>query len=243
MAPGFKQGRGPAMRKPIDIDVVEARLRDLGQTSVSETVSLFKGGTFALAAVLLLEIVSAQQGWTLRLTLWGVSFLITMTSYNAHLNTSIVDFRETVAGVVIIIVQMMTELMLFVVLTPRFELQMWHLWSFVYAGFMFVTALRLRLFRPNDGLTIDPALEPLFAAVQEGRRLGTRRTFINAVFAFGVGMAILLLPKDSPWPVWLMLALGLIAAGQAIFGLFFMHRQRALMERMIDEALTATAAD
>jgi hypothetical protein len=46
----------------IDAQLVETRMRDLAQTTVNQTVSLFKGGTFALAAVLLIEILGQPGG-------------------------------------------------------------------------------------------------------------------------------------------------------------------------------------
>jgi hypothetical protein len=107
------------MPKPIDATLVAARMRDLAQTAVNQTVSLFKGGIFALATVLLLEIVIQPEGRLLRLVLWVASFGVALTSYNAWLNSSVIDFRESVGGICLIIIQMMSELVLFATLTPR----------------------------------------------------------------------------------------------------------------------------
>jgi hypothetical protein len=94
-------------------------MRDLGQTTVSQTISLFKGGIFALAAVVLLEIVTQHDGRPMLLMLWTASFCLALTSYNSWLNATVIDFRESVVGVVLLIAQMMAELMLFATLTSR----------------------------------------------------------------------------------------------------------------------------
>lgn len=216
-------------------------MRDLAQTSVNQTVSLFKGGIFALAAVLLIEILGQPEGQLLRLALWLSSFLVALVSYNAYLNTSIIDFREGVSGVVAIIVQMMIELMLFAALAPRYTEQAWRFWVFIYAAFMFMTAIRMLYFGMNRGLEIGPDLKPMLDAVEKGRRWNSRRLIVLSVAALVFGIGVGFLPARSPWLSGLTIALAFFAGAQSVSGLIGMHRQRLMMERMLDEALAKNA--
>jgi hypothetical protein len=113
------------MPKAIDAAMVEARIRDLAATSVSQTVSLFKGGTFALAAVVLIEIAFSPDDRVIRLVLWTSTLFMTMTSYNAWINSTVTLFREGVSNIAAMILQGTLELMLFAVLTPRPVAQAW----------------------------------------------------------------------------------------------------------------------
>jgi hypothetical protein len=230
------------MRLPIDARLVESRMRDLAQTTVNQTVSLFKGGTFALAAVLLIEILGQPEGRLLRLALWISSFLLALTSYNAYLNTSIVDFRESVANVVIIIMQMMIELMLFAVLAPRYAESLWRFWIFVYAAFLILTAVRMLYFGMNLGLQVDAGLKPMLEAIDMGRRRNAWRMLLISIFALAFGIAGAVLPLQSQWLAGLTIAWAIFTMLQSITGLVGMHRQRMMMEQMLDEALAKEAA-
>ena len=230
------------MRLPIDARLVESRMRDLAQTTVNQTVSLFKGGTFALAAVLLIEILGQPEGRLLRLALWISSFLLALTSYNAYLNTSIVDFRESVANVVIIIMQMMIELMLFAVLAPRYAESLWRFWIFVYAAFLILTAVRMLYFGMNLGLQVDAGLKPMLEAIDMGRRRNAWRMLLISIFALAFGIAGAVLPLQSQWLTGLTIAWAIFTMLQSITGLVGMHRQRMMMEQMLDEALAKEAA-
>jgi hypothetical protein len=229
---------GQDMSELIDAQLVDARMRDLGQSIVNQTVSLFKGGIFALAAVLLLEIALQPQDRLVHLVLWGASFLLAMVSYNAHINTSVIVFRESVAAVVVIIVQMMIELMLFVVLTPRPQGSPWRFWIVVYGAFQFVTAARLLIFPMNRGLKADGSLQPLLDQVEAGRRSNGRRMFLFALLTSAIAAPILSLPEQSTWPALLATGYGIVASLYSVFGLTQMHRQRAMMEQMIERSLT-----
>lgn len=226
----------------IDARLVEARMRDLAQTTVNQTVSLFKGGTFALAAVLLIEILGQPEGRVLRVALWASSFLIALTSYNAYLNTSIVDFRESVANVVIIIVQLMIELMLFAVLAPRYAEFLWRFWIFIYGAFMILTAVRMLYFGMNRGLRVDAKLKPMLEAIDMGRRRNAWRMIAISTFALAFGVVGMMLPLQSQWLAGFTIALAVLTSLQSVTGLFGMHRQRVMMERMLDEALAKEAA-
>jgi len=230
------------MRLPIDARLVESRMRDLAQTTVNQTVSLFKGGTFALAAVLLIEILGQPEGRLLRLALWISSFLLALTSYNAYLNTSIVDFRESVANVVIIIMQMMIELMLFAVLAPRYAESLWRFWIFVYAAFLILTAVRMLYFGMNLGLQVDAGLKPMLEAIDMGRRRNAWRMLLISIFALAFGIAGAVLPLQPQWLIGLTIAWAIFTMLQSITGLVGMHRQRMMMEQMLDEALAKEAA-
>ena len=225
------------MQLPVDARLVEARMRDLAQTTVNQTVSLFKGATFALAAVLLIEILGQPEGRLLRSSLWVCSFLLALTSYNAYINTSVIDFRESVTGVVVIIAQLMVELMLFAAQAPRYSEYAWRYWVFIYAAFMIITVVRLLLFGMNRGLAVGPDLKPMLDAVNEQRRRNSWRLLTVAVFALAFGIAIIALPLQSQWPADLTIAWAVIASIQSLNGLVGMHRQREMMERMLDEAL------
>lgn len=231
------------MQKPIDIEIVEARMRDLGEQTISQTVSLFKGGTFALAAVLLLEIVSQPEGRLLRLALWLSSFLLALVSYNAHINSSVTAFRESVAAVVVIIVQMMAELLLFVVLTPRFADQAWRGWLVIYALFALLTAVRLRFFPPGGGVAVVPRLKPMLEAVDRDRRQAASHLFVRGFLMLATGAAVLMLPSSSRWPAWLSMGAAiLLTINSVVVELRAMHRRRVMMERMLDDALAAKDA-
>src|SRR4029077_3174371 len=82
------------MSKLVDARVMETRMRDLGLNTISQTVSLFKGGIFALAAVLLLDITTQPDGRLLRFVLWASSFTLALMSYNAWVNASVIVFRD-----------------------------------------------------------------------------------------------------------------------------------------------------
>jgi hypothetical protein len=221
------------MPKLIDAALVDARMRDLAQTAVNQTVSLFKGGTFALAAVLLLEIVTQPEGRLLRLVLWLASFLCALTSYNAWLNSSVIDFRESVGGIVILIVQMMTELFLFATLTPRFTEQAWRGWVFVYGMFMAITAARMLLFGMNRGVAIDPAIRPMIDAMdKESYRAGWRMLVIVAL-AWALTVPIAILPQASPWPQGLSIGFALLVSATAVLALAGMQRERSMMEKTL----------
>ena len=220
----------------IDIAMLEARMRDLAAVSVNQTVSLFKGGIFALAAVVLLEIAFAPN--IVSPVFWVASFLLAMASYNAHINTSIVDFREDVADIVIIILQMMIELLLFAVLTPRPPLEPWRFWGVIYALFQFVTAVRLAI-PLNSGLDLDDRLKPLLAAFEAGRRQSSRRMFVLSAIAALAAAAMVVLPENAPWGIWISLGLGIWSGLWSLIGLFYMQRQRRMTERMLREASAA----
>ena len=230
------------MPKPIDAHMVEARLRDLGQTTVSQTISLFKGGIFALAAVVLLEIVTQPDGRLMLLLLWAASFGLALTSYNAWLNATVIDFRESVAGVVFIIVQMMAELLLFATLTPRFTEQAWRGWILVYGLFMLVTGGRVLISPMNQTVAVDAGLKPMLDGLKIAGRRAARGLVTAGVIAWIFAVPILLLPKNSPWPMWLTMGLSVLVLAQSLFGIVMMHSERLEMERMLAEALAAEDA-
>ena len=219
------------MSEPITVRMIETRLRDLGQTIVNQTVSLFKGGIFALAAVLLLDIATQSDGRLLRLLLWAASFVLALTSYNAWLNASVIDFRESVWGVVLIVAQMMSELMLFVSLTPRFADQAWRGWTLIYGVFAIITAARL-LSNISLSAAVDADLRPMLDALRTGHRQAGWRLLGFAALALALTGPILLLPKTSPWPEWLGVAMAVFVTVTSLIGLAAMHRERAAMERM-----------
>src|SRR5215469_17999746 len=173
------------MAKPIDVDTIEARMRDLAAASVNQTVSLFKGGIFALAAVVLIEIAFTPDDRLVRLILWTSSLFAAMTSYNAWINSTVTLFREGVANVVAMIVQGMIELMAFAALAPRPVAQAWRYWIVVTVAFFIVTTLRLAI-PMNRGARIAPALDPLFALVAANRRSTARTLLITIVFGAGL---------------------------------------------------------
>jgi hypothetical protein len=230
------------MLEPIGPRLIEARLRDMGQAATGEMVILFKGATFALAAVLLLEIAMDPDGRVVRLLFWSGSFCLAIASYNAHINTAVVHFRENVLGVVWVTVQMMSELMLFVVLTARFAADAWRYWGFVYAVFLVVTGLRLIVSRLHDGFPIEPSLVPLYAGV-EGRRKRSAAILLGVFtpVALALSIAVIAVPKTSPWSMPAAIALGVFGLAQAIYGIRLMHMQREEIERLLVEALAKDA--
>jgi hypothetical protein len=223
------------MAEPVTPQLVEARLRDFGLTTVNQTVSLFKGGTFALAAVLLLEIVVQPEGRELRLLLWCASFVLAVTSYTAHLNNAVVNFRETVGAVVMVIVQQMAELLLFVILTSRYADQAWRGWAFVYAVFMIATGARMLMFRVS-GVPIAPELQPLIATVEKNRRGGAIRTLRIGAVALIAAIPVAILPAASPWPAWITMVFAAFGMFTSALALHRMHRQRLLMEQLLQKA-------
>lgn len=233
---------GAGVPKPVDAQLIEARMRDLAQNAVMQTVSLFKGGIFALAAVLLLEIVTQQDGRILRVMLWTASFALALTSYNAWLNASVIDFRETVADVVFIVVQMMSELMLFVTLTPKFSDQAWRGWVLLYGVFTAITAARMLLFRSNVAVAVNPSLQPMLERLGLGHRRAARRLLAVSIVALAIAVPIILLPKGSPWPSWLSMGFAPFAAAISLLDLVGIHRQRLMMEGMLEDALIAEKA-
>jgi hypothetical protein len=230
------------MPQPIDAHLVQARMRDLGQTTVSQTISLFKGGIFALAAVVLLEIVTQPDGRLMLLMLWSASFCLALTSYNAWLNATVIDFRESVGGIVLIIAQMMAELMLFATLTPRFAEQAWRGWALVYGIFMVVTAARVLFFPMNRSVVVDAGLRPMLDALKAGGRAAAWRLMAFGALAWIFAAPILLLPKDSPWPQWLTMAFSVFVAATSLLGLMAMHSERIQMERLLRDALDVEEA-
>jgi hypothetical protein len=220
------------MPQLINANLVQARMRDLGQTIVTQTVSLFKGGTFALAAVLLLDIATQSDGRLLRLSLWIASFILALTSYNAWLNGSVTDFRETVWGVILIVSQLMSELMLFASLTPRFADQAWRGWVLLYGVFVLVTSVRL-LANMSTNVAVDADLQPMLTVLKAGHRQAGRILLGFAVLALILAWPILLLPKTSPWPEWLSLGMAIFVAATSLRGLVGMHQERVAMERML----------
>src|SRR5215469_4613857 len=157
------------MAKPIDVDTIEARMRDLAAASVNQTVSLFKGGIFALAAVVLIEIAFTPDDRLVRLVLWTSSLVAAMTSYNAWIISTVTLFREGVANVIAMIVQGMIELMAFAALAPRPVAQAWRYWIVVTVAFIAVTTLRLAI-PMNRGARVVPGLEPLFRLASDNRK-------------------------------------------------------------------------
>ena len=127
----------------ITVPMVELRARDLAAISVNQTVSLLKGGIFALAAVVLIEIAFAPEDRVVRVVLWTATLSMAMTSYNAWLRSPVTLFREGLRNVVAIVAQGMIELMMFAVLTPRSMPQAWRYWLLVHAAFALVTGLRV----------------------------------------------------------------------------------------------------
>ena len=232
-----EQGQGRHMPKPIDATVVEARMRDLAQTAVNQTVSLFKGGTFALASVLLLEIVVQPEGRLLRLVLWLASFVCAVTSYNAWLNSSVVDFRESVGGILFIIIQMMTELVLFATLTPRVTEQAWRGWVFVYGMFMAVTAVRMLLFGMNRNVEIDAGIRPMIDAMYRESLQVSWRMLVIAAIAMALTVPIAILPQMSPWPQWLSMGFAVVVGALSVLALNGMQRERVMMEKALQDAL------
>jgi hypothetical protein len=217
-------------------------MRDLGQTTVSQTISLFKGGIFALAAVVLLEIVTQPDGRPMLLMLWTASFCLALTSYNSWLNATVIDFRESVVGVVLMIAQMMAELMLFATLTPRFAEQAWRGWALVYGVFMVVTAGRMLFFPMNRNVAIDAGLRPMLDTLKAGSRVAGWRLMAFGTLAGIFAAPIILLPKDSPWPQWLTMAFSVFVAATSLLGLWAMHNERIQMEQLLRDALDAEEA-
>jgi hypothetical protein len=225
------------MPKIIDATLVEARMRDLAQTAVNQTVSLFKGGIFALAAVLLLEIITQPEGRLLRLVLWLASFCCTLVSYNAWLNSSVIDFRESVGGIVFIIIQMMAELVLFATLTPRVTEQAWRGWVLVYGFFMAITAIRMLLFGMNKDVTIDAAIRPMIEKLdKDSYRVAWRMLFIMAI-ALALSLPIMLLPMQSLWPQGLSITFAILMTAASVLALFGMQRDRDMMEKTLQDVL------
>lgn len=229
------------MPQPIDARLVEARMRDLALASVSQTISLFKGGVFALAAVLLLEIALSPADRLVLLVLWTSSFCLTLVTYNAYINASVIIFRENVPDVVVIIVQMMLELMLFAVLTPRMGEQVWRYWILVRAAHALATAVRLSL-PLNRGVSFDASLKPLLSLLGNTRRLNARLMIVLFLVAAALSVPILRLPRDSVWPWALTLGFGLFVLTIETFALFQMHRQRLAMERLLEQTLAGSHA-
>jgi len=223
------------MAEKITVSVVEARVRDLTAASVNQTVSLFKGGIFALAAVVLVEIAFSPDDRTVRLVLWTASLFAAMTSYNAWLSGAVTMFREGVPVVIAIIAQGMIELMLFATLTPRSTPQAWRYWIVVMAALMFVTGLRLAV--PfNKGAESEPELAPLFDHVAENRRRASRRVLGAALAATLIAFPIVALPLNSAWPQWLSLAFGVFNIGFAGFAMIRQQEERVAIERLLAAA-------
>jgi hypothetical protein len=225
------------MPKPIDATLIDARMRDLAQTAVNQIVSLFKGGTFALAAVLLLEIITQPEGRLLRLVLWAASFACALTSYNAWLNSSVIDFRESVGGIVFIIIQMMSELILFATLTPRFTEQAWRGWVLVYGTFMAITAVRMLLGGMNRNVVIDAGIRPMIDKLDKESYRAAWYMLVVTAIALALSVPIIALPKDSPWPQWLSIGFALSVGTLSVFALAGMQRERVMMEKMLQDAL------
>jgi hypothetical protein len=216
---------------------IEARMRDLAQTAVNQTVSLFKGGIFALAAVLLLEILSQPEGRLLRLALWLASFACALVSYNAWLNSSVIDFRESVGGIIFIIIQMMTELIQFATLTPRVTEQAWRGWVLVYGIFMAITAVRMLLIGMNHKLPVDAAIRPMLETLdKESYRTAWRMLVITAV-ALVLTVPIALLSTQSLWPQALSIGFAILMTVASVFALFGMQRERDMMEKTLQDVL------
>jgi hypothetical protein len=226
------------MAKLIDVDTVEERLRDLAASSVNQTVSLLKGGVFALAAVVLIEIAFAPDDRLVRLILWASSLFAAMTSYNAWINSTVTLFREGVANVIAMIVQGMIELMAFAALTPRPMAQAWRYWIVATVAFFIVTALRLAI-PMNQGVRIAPALDPLFRMVAANRRATARLLLANVVIGALLAAAVVRLPLASPWPRWLCIAYGTFNIVQASFAMFQQQKERGAMEALIEQSSAA----
>jgi hypothetical protein len=226
------EGRGIIMPRAIDAAMVEARIRDLAASTVSQTVSLFKGGTFALAAVVLIEIAFSPDDRLIRLVLWTSTLFMVMTSYNAWINSTVTLFREGVGNIVAMILQGMIELMLFAVLTPRPLAQAWRWWIVVAAVFFLVTGARLAI-RMNAGVAIAPPLEPLFALVQKNRHVAARAVLAAGALAALLAIPVIALPLASPWPVWLSLGLALFNVVHATVAMVQQEGERVTMEKTL----------
>jgi len=223
------------MPKLIDAAMVEARSRDLAATTVSQTVSLFKGGTFALAAVVLIEIAFSPDDRTLRLVLWTATLFMTMTSYNAWIHSTVTLFREGAGNILAMILQGMLELMLFAVLTPRAVAQSWRAWPLIAAAFFLVTGVRLAI-RMNAGLAVAPSIAPLFALAQKNRIATARAVLAASLLNVAVAVPVLALALASPWPRWFGFALALFNGAHACIAMVLQERERAAMESMLAAA-------
>jgi hypothetical protein len=226
---------GASMPKAIDAAMVEARSRDLAATTVSQTVSLFKGGTFALAAVVLIEIAFSPDDRTLRLVLWTSTLFMTMTSYNAWIHSTVTLFREGAGNILAMILQGMLELMLFAVLTPRAIAQSWRAWALIAAVFFLVTGVRLAI-RMNAGLAVAPSIAPLFALAQKNRVVTSRAVLAASLVNVVVAAPVLAVPLGSPWPKWLSFALALFNMAHACIAMVQQEKERAAMEAMLEDA-------
>lgn len=220
------------MPKAIDVAMVEARLRDLAATSVNQTVSLFKGGVFALAAVMLVEIAFANDDRVIRLVLWAATVCMVMTSYNAWINSTVTLFREGLGNIVAMIVQGMIELMLFAILTPRPVMQAWRYWAAASAVFFFVTGARLAT-RMNRGAAVEPAAQPLFDLVHKNRIAASRIVFTLSAVCVLVAVPVILLPGASPWPRWLCLGLAALNTVAAILAMVSQEQEREAMDSLL----------
>jgi len=216
----------------ITVPMVEARARDLAAVSVNQTVSLLKGGIFALAAVVLVEIAFAPEDRIVRAVLWTATLFMAMTSYNAWLSSAVTLFREGVRNVIAIIAQGMIELMMFAVLTPRSTPQAWRYWALIHTVFVLVTALRLAV-PMNAGAAPEPALVPLFDHVAKNRTDASRGLFANALVSALVAVSAIALPLASPWPRWLCLGYGVFNIGYASFAMFEQEQERAKLEELL----------
>jgi len=219
----------------ITLPMVEARARDLAAISVNQTVSLLKGGIFALAAVVLIEIAFAPDDRVVRAVLWTATLFMAMTSYNAWLSSAVTLFREGVRNVIAIIAQGMIELMMFAVLTPRSTPQAWRYWLLVHAAFALVTGLRLAV-PMNEGASPEPALVPLFDHMAKNRKDASRGILVNALASVLIAWPVMALSLASPWPRWLCLSYGLFNIGYTSFAMFQQEQTRATMERILTEA-------
>lgn len=228
------------MARAIDAAMIEARLRDLAAVSVNQTVSLFKGGTFALAAVMLIEIAFTPDDRITRLILWASTVFMVMTSYNAWLNSTVTLFREGVGNVVAMVAQGMVELMLFAVLTPRPVAGAWRYWIVVAAVFFIITGARLAT-PMNKGASVDPDVQPLFDLVQRSRTVTSRAVLTTAVLAALLAIPTIALPETSPWPRRLCLALAAFNIVHATIAMFQQQRERDAMDEMLDAAAQSGA--
>lgn len=227
-----------------DAAALKARLRDYGYTSMMQGSSMIRGGALAVAAVVLVDLMSLGPGDWVRLLIWVNTMIGVSAIYLAYVRAAILEPEDGRFGQVSLTLIGIVQMLQFTVLGSGRSLReayaAWFLVTAVGGGVIIWEAYN-RTQRLERGLFADELAE----LVADSRRSGWRRIRVmlitvavlgteGAVAGFGLltGRAL----DISACAV--AVAFGLVALGVHVQ----VHYERLAMNRFVAAALSRGAS-
>jgi hypothetical protein len=202
----------------IDRDLLRTRLRDFNFGAIQQVASLVHSGVVALAAVVLMEILTAQEHAVLRLVLWGNSLAVVLIAFCGMYFNSMLAAPRGLGLVLLTLLIGLLEFLHFVVLSEGFAAKDgWRWWyavqfllSLVTVVTLHVTLVRWRSdFVAPDAQEFDPIMKGWTKTDRDGQAIVTILTAAAAVFAF-------VIDDDAYWALVILYAYSAVLFALAV---------------------------